>query len=247
MSEIKKEVKPKKTTKKKTVTETKKETKVKSVKKESAVLTKKQEKNYKVLNKVIRILAKIARIFLMVFVPFIILSMFFIPIVFNKFEISGNVIKFDEAKIIIRDNGLTFKIGDNIQIFDCNTTEIDRITTFLTAHSKGTIIFSAEATLLLLVIIAIVDIYIFAYIEKLFGNFEKESTPFTVENTKYVLNIAKLLVVTKASILIMGMIGLLSRGISSISIIELLIGFVIYYIFKYGTALQKNSDMKICE
>lgn len=249
MSEVKKEKKTKKTTK----TETKKETKVKAtvkkekkeVKKDTALLNKKDQKRYHVISKIIKILAKIARICLMIFVPFIILSMFFIPIIFNKYEISGNVIKFDETSIIVRDNGLTFKFGDNIQIFDCNTKEIDNLTTFLTEHSKGTIIFTLEFSLLLFGIIAVLDIYIFGYVEKLFGNFEKEKTPFTKENANYMLSIVKLVIAAKVAYIIMALFGLFSEGIGSVNVFEILIVIVVYYIFKYAAEVQNKVDTKI--
>lgn len=249
MSDVKKEKKTKKATK----AEVKKETKVKATvkkekketKKETALLNKKDQKRYHVINKIIRILAKIARVCLMIFVPFVILSMFFIPIIFKNYEISGNVIKFDETSIIVRDNGLTFKFGDNIQVFDCNTTAIDNLTTYLSEHSKGAIIFTLEFSLLLLGIIAVLDIYIFGYVEKLFGNFEKEKTPFTEENADYILSIVKLVVAAKVVYIIMAIFGLFSEGIGSVNVFEILIIIVAYFIFKYAADVQKKVDTKI--
>ena len=111
MSEVKKENKTKTTTSKTKTSTTKKETKakttIKKVKeekiKEDKVLLKKQEqKNYKLLSNITYIIAKICRVMLMIFLPFIVLSMVFIPIVFKKFEISANIMKFDNISIIIR-------------------------------------------------------------------------------------------------------------------------------------------------
>lgn len=251
MSEVKKEKTSKKTTKK--VAETKKETKVKSTKKKTtvskdkALLTKKDQSTYKGLSKAVRILAKIGRVCLMIFVPFIVLSMILIPIIFNKFEMSANVIKFGDASVVIRDTGLSFKIGDKIHVLDCNTEEVDRIITYFSNHSKGAIIFSLELSLLILAAITILEIYLLSYLEKLFGNFEKENTPFTKENTDYILVIAKFLIAIEICSICMSCFGLFNGGISSIGIFEILIVFIGYYVFKYATGMQKEINTKIYE
>ena len=251
MSEVKKEKKSVKTTKKETKVKTAKKKdnviKEEKSKKEKSVLTKKDQKRYKVLNKVIRVLAKIARIFLMIFVPFIALSMIIIPIIFNKFEMSANVVKFGDVSVLIRDTGISFKVGDNIQVLDCNTSEVDRIMTFLSSHSKEAIILSLELSLLILAVVTIFEIYLLSNIEKLFSNFEKESTPFTKENTDTILVVAKYLVAIKICVICMSIVGLFTDGLGSFGIFEILIVFVAYYIFKYATDVQKKVDTKICD
>jgi hypothetical protein len=250
MSEVKKEKSSKTKTKKETKTKTakKKETvvKVEKTKKESGVLTKKDQKRYTVLSKIIRIFAKIGKICLMIFVPFVALAMILIPIVFNKFEISANVIKFGDASVIVRDTGLSFKIGDKIHVLDCNTSDVDRIMTFLSNHSKNVIILSLELSLLILGVVTVFEIYLLGNIEKLFGNFEK-GTLFTKENTDSILMIAKYLVAIKICSICIAIVGLFGDGIGTFGIFEILITFVAYYIFKYATAMQKKSDLKICD
>ena len=250
------EVKKKKTTKKddtkvkttKKVAETKKEKKVKVTKKEEKnILNKEEQRKYTVLSRVIRIFAKIARVCLMILIPFIALAMILIPIVFNKFEVSANVVKFGSASIVIRDDGLSLKLGDKIHVLDCNTTELDQLVTFLSEHSKGTVVFSLELTLLILAVITIFEIYLLVYIEKLFGNFEKDKTPFTKENTDYILIIAKFLVAIKISTICMALVGLINYGLTTVGIIEILVVFASYYIFKYATGMQKQVDTKICD
>ena len=230
----------------------KKETKVKEIKKtkeivaeEVLMLSKKEQTNYSILSKSTRIIAKIARICLMIFVPFIFLAMIIMPILLSKLEISGNVIKINDVNIIVRDSGVSFKIGDYVQVFDCNTNEFDKIMTFLNENSNGSIIFSFELSMLLLSIIIILDIYILINIENLFSNFEIQKTPFTEENTAYILAIAKYLLVSKIVTICLSMVCLFNPGFSSISIIELLIVFTVYYIFKYATNVQKKVDTKI--
>lgn len=249
MSEVKKEKSSKTKTKKETKTKTAKKkeavVKVEKTKKESGVLTKKDQKRYTVLSKIIKIFAKIGKICLMIFVPFVALAMILIPIVFNKFEISANVIKFGDASVIVRDTGLSFKIGDKIHVLDCNTSDVDRIMTFLSNHSKNVIILSLELSLLILGVVTVFEIYLLGNIEKLFGNFEK-GTLFTKENTDSILMIAKYLVAIKICSICIAIVGLFGDGIGTFGIFEILITFVAYYIFKYATAMQKKSDLKIC-
>ncbi len=248
MSEVKKEKKVKKETKKKVVTETKKETKVKVSKtKEKSILTKKEQKHYRVFSKIVRILSAIAKVFLMVLVPFIVLAMILIPLLFNKFEVTANVIKFNDASIIVRDDGLSLKIGDKIHVIDCDVSDIDNIMTFLINHSKGTIIFTLELSLLLLAAITIFEIYLFSNLEKLFGNFEKDKTPFTKENTDILLLIVKYLVIIKICAICMFIVGLFHNNLTSISLLELFVVYVTYLIFKYATGMQKKVDTTICE
>lgn len=250
MSEVKKENKKSKTVKKKaTKEEIVKEVKVKSTrgraKKKEVLLTKDEQKKYHTLSKIVKILAKIGRICLMVFVPFVILSMFLIPLLFKNFDISANIIKFGDTSIIIRDDGLSFKIGNNIQIIDCDSDIINRITDFLSNNSKEFIVASVELSLLFFAILLILDIYLLTYVEKLFNNFENSKSPFTTENTNYILLISKLFIAVKVSSICMSMIGLFKNTVISISLIEILAAFVAYYIFKYAANVQEKIETSI--
>ena len=226
---------------------TKKRTTKEKVKKQGGLLDKNDQNKYNKLCKVVKILAKIGRICLMIIIPFIILAMIFVPIVFNKFSIDGNIIKFEGASIVVRDDTISIKIGDNIQVFDSNVKEFEPIMNFINNNSKGTIISWFEISLLLSAVVIILDIYILSNIEKLFDNMEKNKTPFTKENTDTILMIAKYLLASKITIIVMSMFSIFSDEVGSIRIISLLIVFILYYVFKYGTNIQKDNDTTICD
>lgn len=254
MKEVKKESVEKKTTTKAKASTTKKESKTKTTvrktKKEKAkenlgLLNQKEQKNYSLLCKVINILAKIGRIFLMIFLPFIVLTMVFTPLVFKKYEVSANILKFDNVSIIMRENGISAKIGDSIYSINCDTTEMDHVMTFLTNNSKTSIILHFEFSLLILTTIIILAIYLLNYIECLFVNFVKEKTPFTKENTNYVLKIAVYLFVLKIACLCFSLVGVFTKCFVSINILAILIMFAIYYAFKYATSMQETTDTKL--
>ena len=256
MKEVKKESKTKSTVSKKTkVSEEKKEVKVKSTKKKNtevktdkALLNKKDQHNYKVLCKVINIVVKIFRICLMIFIPFIILSMVIIPFIFKKVEVSANILKInDDISFIVRENGISAKIGDKVHVINCNTLEFDHVMTFLTNNSKSSIITHFEVLFLILAIIVILAIYMLSYIERLFDNFIKDTTPFTKENTDYVFKIAVYLLAVKIACLCFALVGLFTKCFVSINIITIVAMFAVYYIFKYATSMQEIANTKICD
>lgn len=251
--EIKKE--PKAAVKKATVSEkvkkeeikTEPQKEVKVERKEKGLLKKKDQKNYSVLSKLIMILSRIGRILLMICIPFIILAMVIIPIVFGKCEISANVIKCDNVYVVIREDSVNFKIGDSVHTVYCNSDELNHLTDLLSNNSKGTILFFLEASLLLLAGLVILNIYILTYLEKIFTNFVHGKTPFTAENTNYILKIAKLLIAVEVVGLLMSMIGIFSVGEGVVGIVGILIIFVIYYVFKYATLMQKATETQIVD
>ncbi len=253
--EEKKVTKPRKTVSKKEVAESSKKDPIvkaaskkeekKEIKKESALLNKNDQHKCSSLSKGISILAKIIKICVMIFVPFVFLFMIIIPFVFKKIEIESNIIKFDDASIIIQDDSISFKIGDEIHTIYCEEDDIRQINNFLMNNPISKITWIVELSLLLLGGMLILEIYLFGYIEKLFGNFAKDKTPFTDENTSYVLKIAKYLLAIKVVSLFALIAELLLDEFSVVSVIEVLIVFAIYYVFKYATELQKKIDTKI--
>ena len=261
MSEVKKENKTKKTTTKK---ETKKEKIIeekkittkkasekkvvkKENKKEKILLNDKDQVCYRSLTKVVKILAKIARICLMIFVPFIFLTMILIPIVFNKFEISANIIKFDDVNLIVNEDKLTVKFGDSVHVLKCDAKKLDDITTFLTDNSKSSIITFLELSLLLFAIILILNIYLFSYIEKLFDNFTKKDTPFIEENSKYIFKVIILMGAIKFISVCLSFADISFVKFETFNIIEILIVVVVYFIFKYAVCMQNKIDTKISD
>ena len=257
MSEVKKETKAKKTTKKvKTESKVVKKAEVKEEKK----ITKKETENnkkspmnvksqiyYRALSKVIYYLAKIGRITLMIFVPFVFLVMIIIPFIFKKFEVDANIVRFDGVTVIINSEKVSIKINDKTTVFNADPSSLDRITTFLNENTKGSIIAYIELSLLLFAIVIIIDIYLLCNVEKMFKNFIKQKTPFTKENSKYIIKIAILMCSLKFINICLSTVNLNTFSFNSFSIIELLIVFVIYIIFNYGVKLQSKSEDKLYE
>ena len=254
MSEVKKTSKTKKSTtksetKEKKVVKKETTTKKRAVKetKEEIVLTKKEQSSYLTLSKIVKVLAKIGKIFLMIFVPFIFLVMILIPIIFKNYEINANIIKFGDVNIIVNEDKLTINVGNETHVLKCDATELDKMTTFLTENKKGTIITYLELLLLLFAIILVINIYILYYIEKIFENFCSKKTPFIEENITFIFRIALFLSALKFIDICVNIVGLNSIKVSSYSLLVTIITFVIYFIYKYAVKLQTKVDSKICE
>ena len=228
------EVKEKKTVKPKKTNE-----------KNKGILNEKEKKYYKVLSKIIRVVFKIGRICLMICVPFIFLAMVLIPFAFKNFEINGNIVKFGDVGIVIRDNDISVKLGTSVNVLECNTQQIDKLVTFLNENSKIIIILNIELLLLSFGAIIVLTIYLFSYLEKLFDNFAYKESPFTMENTNYIFKIAIFLSIIKVVDLLLLAFEPVSQYSHSYGIIEILIVFVTYFIFKYATGVQNKVNTKI--
>ena len=241
----------KKTTKK-SVAEPKKEKLTNVVsKKETVLLDDKSQKNLKVLSKVLYILAKIGRIFLMICVPFIFLAMVAIPFLMKHLEINGNIIKFYDATVIVNEDSVTFKLGNSDYVSNEDYKDLKPIANFISNNTKGDILVVSEVSLFFIAIILVVTIYLLMYIERLFKNIHEKNTPFNDENTDYIRRIGFVmcisLVVRFVFELMMSIFfpDFVSESYSSFGLFEILIVFALYYIFRYATKMQKETNYKI--
>ena len=255
--EIKKE---KKTTAKKetkVAKEPKKEKVIKEKKvkepKEEALLDKKSQKYLRTLSKVVSILAKIGRIALMIVIPFIFLAMIALPFLMKKLDVNGNIIKFDDAVIIINDDYVTFKVANSDYVSNVEHQELTYIANFLANNTKGDILLICEVSLAFAATIVIINIYVMMYAEKLFKNISEKKTPFIEENANYIRRIGHTLIIMEIIVFIFSvLLAVFFPRIdymesSRISIFSILIIFVIYYVFEYAVKLQEKADTKIYE
>ena len=241
-----KEEKPKRTRKTKTeVTEEKTSKVVKA--KEEVLLEKKSQKKLRVISKVAYILAKIGRVCLMIAIPFIFLSMIIVPFVLNKVNVDGNIIRIDDASFILNEDNVIAKIGNNTYISEENLSVYGDIFNFLNKNELTRLLWFIELALGFVAISVIIAIYQLINVEKLFKSFHKEKVPFTKENCNHVRNICNLLVASAilsivAEIVLSLIMPSFNINIASFSIMQLLVMFIIYYLFRYATEMQKKSN-----
>ena len=200
----------------------------------------KKQKEVKTLSNVISLIGKIGAIVLKVAIPFIILGMILVPYIVNNIE--------------IKDNEIVFKT-DNIKIigeFDIQDEDYDVIEMF-EDNSNIKIITYIETGLVFLLVELYIMIIILGCVEKLFNNIKDKTTPFTLDNVKYIKKISYLIIalilITPISDILFSIILGISTGGSSpfelMSILEILIIFSMSYIFEYGYEIQKDSKGKM--
>ena len=233
--------------KEKVIKEEKEKKPRKKTTKDKALLNEKEQKRYHVLSKIAKVITLLIRVCFMIIIPFVFLVMIIVPIFFNKVKIESNIIKYDDISVILNDDTINIKIGDDIHTFNSTTDNIRYVTDFLSNNSKGKIITFVEIALLLFAISIILDIYLLGYLEKIFNNFTKDETPFTDENTNYLLKICKLIFAVKIIDFLIILVLFLSISIKLEAIITVLAAYIFYYIFKYATEMQKQTKFKICD
>ena len=212
----------------------------------------KKQKEVKTLSNVISLIGKIGAIVLKVAIPFIILGMILVPYIVNNIEIKDNEIVFKTDNIkIIGENKIEIRdiiIGE----FDIQDEDYDVIEMF-EDNSNIKIITYIETGLVFLLVELYIMIIILGCVEKLFNNIKDKTTPFTLDNVKYIKKISYLIIalilITPISDILFSIILGISTGGSSpfelMSILEILIIFSMSYIFEYGYEIQKDSKGKM--
>ena len=212
----------------------------------------KKQKEVKTLSNVISLIGKIGAIVLKVAIPFIILGMILVPYIVNNIEIKDNEIVFKTDNIkIIGENKIEIHdiiIGE----FDIQDEDYDVIEMF-EDNSNIKIITYIETGLVFLLVELYIMIIILECVEKLFNNIKDKTTPFTLDNVKYIKKISYLIIalilITPISDILFSIILGISTGGSSpfelMSILEILIIFSMSYIFEYGYEMQKDSQARM--
>lgn len=214
-------------------------------------MEKEKQKNLKTLSKIVYILAKIAKVCMVIGVVMLVLTMCIVPSIFNYIKINDNTITVDKEtyNYEIEDNHIVIIDKDgkesNFDIYiDANVKE------YIENHNTSDYTLHIELLLVSSIITIIISYLIIDSLEKLFRNINEDS-PFTEENTNYLRKIAKYSLYSLIISIILQIVFELVSGLeinidfSSVSIMTILILYVSTYIFEYGTKLQAKSTEKI--
>lgn len=211
---------------------------------------KEKQKKMKGISKTIYVTSRVMKIMLIIAIMAVFILMIFAPILLNNVEIDENNIKiFDqnyEYKIDSKSKIISLKDEkDRTQTFRIDTSS--NLQEYLTSHSKIYYILSTEFVAGSMVFFVIISIFILNYIEKLFVNIYNESTPFTLENVKYIRKISLFLIIV---IILPNILGILFQLVTNLDmniefelmdLIFILIIFSLSYIFEYGYEIQLDS------
>lgn len=220
---------------------------------------KEKQQKMKGLSKAIYIIARIGKIIVTIAMSLVILAMIIMPILISKVNIADDQIVFDvlDDKItVVEENNnskiaLKVKFNDTLIADETNQDSIIRIKDILENNNKATIIAFVEIGMASLFICTILYRMILKRLENLFVNVYNGDTPFTLENVKYIKQMAYFMIF---SIILPNIGGIaferilrsdLDVGFELLDVVEILFLFSMAYIFEYGYELQKDSKGKI--
>ena len=210
-----------------------------------------KQKNLKVLSKIIYILAKITKIFMLIGIVSVAFIMFIVPTIFKYLKITENTITVDKEVYNYKIENNQFIVTDEKgkkSKYDINTN-FD-VKEYLKNYNTNDYILHIELLLVSSIIMIVISYLIVNLLEKLFRNIYNDN-PFTEENTGYLRNIAKYSLYSFIISMILQIIFSLISNIEidinfgGTSIMTILILYATTYIFEYGTKLQEKSTEKI--
>lgn len=220
-----------------------------------------KQKKIKGISKAIYILARIGKILITIAFPIIIFLLIVTPIFISNIELKDNTIVFKGARIddkitITEENsndGVNLQLKANgILIADeRNQDTILQMKNVLENNSKGQIIAFLELGYVCLIICLILYRMTLSRLEKLFININEGDTPFTLENVKYIKEMAKLMIIalilpSGGGIIFEKILATdLEVGFELFDIVQILFLFGISYIFEYGYELQQDTKAKM--
>lgn len=219
---------------------------------------KEKQSRMKGISKAIYILARIGRIVTTVAIPIIAILLVITPVFINMVELKDNNIVINgNDKITISeekvkdDISLKVKVNDILVAEENNQNTIIKMKEILENNSKIAIIMYVEIGFLSLMIYLILYRMILKRLENLFININNGDTPFTLENVKYIKQMAFLMIFAT---LLPGLGGIcfetilktdLDVDFGMFDIVEILFLFGIAYIFEYGYEIQLDSKGKM--
>ncbi len=214
-------------------------------------MEKEKQKNLKVLSKIIYILAKITKIFMLIGIVSVAFIMCIVPTIFKYLKITENTITVDKEVYNYKIENNQFIVTDEKgkeSKYDINTN-FD-VKEYLKNYNTNDYILHIELLLISSIIMIVISYLIVNLLEKLFRNIYNDN-PFTEENTGYLRNIAKYSLYSFIISMILQIIFSLISNIEidinfgGTSIMTILILYATTYVFEYGTKLQEKSSEKI--
>ena len=230
----------------------KKEVTEKKKTKSNVKLSRDKQEKVRTLSKIIYILARILKVFMIIGVVGIIIAMIFTPVIVKNVKIEDNAITLFGNKVDykVTDDRVDIMMG-NIAIGSLTEDEkigFDYVISELDNMDFTRTFAYVEIGLLVGGAILIFSYYILKYTDNLFVNIHSNDTPFTEENLNYIKKIAYFTLVTVIVSMVGDVLSTLFFDNSIISVDLMVLAFaallyVISYIFEYACILQKNSKV----
>ena len=210
-----------------------------------------KQKKVKVLSKIISIVSKIGKVCCMIGIVIAALAAIVVPIVVGNIKIKDNTIVFknDTVKVVDDDKELVVKVKNTTiaTIDKAESIEIIRDIRDNDFNNKTLIITYSELGMGFLIATLCLMLLLFKRLDKLFANINSGDTPFTLENVDHIKKIAylmiALIIIPSISAVMFELVIQRNLNIefNTFSVLEILIIFVMSYIFEYGYEIQLDS------
>ena len=212
----------------------------------------KEQKQMKVMSKIIYVSARIGKVVSIIAVVGAILMLLFSVIVMPNvsFDTQNNIVTaFGESRYyVLTENELSLTSGSNIATFTADESiGVEQFTNKGHAYQVGFMVLLS----LSLGVFGVCLNRTMHYLDKLFFNIHNEDTPFSMDNVKSIRMIAVFLA---GAIIVPDVLGIFAQIIFKISLgveinvmnyLFLVVIFTIAYIFKYGHEIQLDSKGRI--
>ncbi len=210
-----------------------------------------KQKKVKVLSKIISIVAKIGKVCCMVGIVAVAIAAIIVPVIVGNIKVKGNDVVFnnDTIKLVEEDDELSLEFkGTRVATIDkAESVEIIRDIRDNNFNNKALIITYSELGMIFLIATLCLTALLFKHLDKLFTNINSGDTPFTLENVDHIKKIAylmiALIVIPSISAVMFELVIQkdLNIDFNTFSVLEILIIFVMSYIFEYGYEIQLDS------
>lgn len=220
-----------------------------------------KQKKIKGISKAIYIIARIGKIVTTIAIPIAVFLLIVTPIFMNNIELENNTIvlkgsRIDDKVTITEEKAsdgvtLQLKVNGVLVADEKNQDIILQMKSILENNSKVQIIAFLELGFGCLVVCLVLYRMILNRLEKLFININQGDTPFTIENVKYIKQMAIFMIIslvlpTGGGVIFEKILGAdLGVDFELFDIIQILFLFGISYIFEYGYELQQDTKAKM--
>lgn len=217
----------------------------------------KEEKQRKVkgLSKAIMIIAKIAKVCVIVGTICIALAAITVPIVISNIKVENSQIKvFNEVIDYERtETEVTFTNKEDTEKItkEADVKTLNNVLKYAEENDINKVMIGAELGIALIAAVLVLTKMVLDNIIKLFTNIHDGETPFTLDNVAYIKKIAKLLIIGiivnifASAIMEIFFSDVFDVSIGVTDIIYILVIYVLSYIFEYGYEIQLDSKGKM--
>ena len=218
------------------------------------------KKSLKVLSKVLEIVTIVGKVCSIIAIPCIALVMICTPYFVNNVNVSDKKLSFKVGKtnVVLLEEGkndarLKAMVDGKVVSENEEAKIVDMINDALKNTSKTNVIICVELALAFGIATIIFSIIVMNYAIKFFKNLGNKQTPFIEENVLYLRKMGIYMIVAFALPIVSNVIiDLISgydigTGFEMYNAIEILVLFILSYIFEYGMELQSKSKKTLYE